>query len=198
MSTAAADLARSAADEWSALVSAAVVGTDRRLPAAAQPGWQPWDTASDPAVALLDRAAAVVVARRAGACPPPTADTVPVAPADRRPPCPADCAVRLSRILGGEHDLLLPEWLERCEALGVQLPWAALPALLLRGRRHPELDAVVRRLSAGRARWLAEVLPELGVRPVPVQPRTTAPASAPGAPPWGRPPAPPDSGAAVS
>jgi hypothetical protein len=191
----ATDLARSAADEWSALVSTAVVGTDRRVPAPAQLGWQPWATAPDPAVALLDRAAAVVAARRAGSCPPAAPPPVPAAPVDARPTCPPACAVRLTRILGGEHDVLLPEWFERCDALGVQLPWAALPVLLLRGRRQPELDAVVRRLSSGRARWLAEVLPELGVRPT-----ATAAPNRPGAiePAWGRPPTPPDSGAAVS
>jgi hypothetical protein len=61
--------------------------------------------------------------------------------------------------LAGEHDLLLPEWFQRCEAAGAQLPWAALPALLLKGRRNPALDATVRRLAAGRASWLAEVVP---------------------------------------
>jgi hypothetical protein len=197
--SAAADLARSAVDEWGALVSAAIVGTDRRVPPPAEPGWQPWATASDPAVALLDRAAAVVVARRAGACPPPPPPAPPAAPVDTRPPCPSACSVRLTRILAGEHDVLLAEWLERCEALDVQLPWAALPVLLLRGRRVPELDSVVRRMSRGRAAWLAEVLPELGVRPTGATTRAPqAPAAAAAGHVWGRPPAPPDSAAAVS
>jgi hypothetical protein len=190
---AATELARSASDEWSALVSAAVVGTDRRPAAPPEAGWQAWATASDPAVALLDRAAAVVVARRAGACPPPAPPAVSAAPVDNRPACPSACAVRLTRILAGEHDVLLPEWLDRCDELGLQLPWAALPVLLLRGRRQPELDAVVRRMAAGRAAWLADVLPELGVTAQ--APRSTVP---PAGVSWGRPPAPPDSGAAVS
>lgn len=189
---AAAALARSAGDEWSDLVAAAVLGTDRRPAPDPRPGWDAWARAGDPAVALLDRAAAVVVARRAGACPaPPPEVTVAPAPPDRRPPCPPACAARLGRLLAGEHDELLPEWFERVAAAGVQLPWALLPALASRGRRHPALDAVVRELSAGRVAWLADVMPELGVR-------ATAVAVPGSAPPLAPPPRPPDSAAVVT
>jgi hypothetical protein len=192
-------LAASAADEWTALVSTAVVGIDRRLPPPPDPGWAAWAGSDDPAVALLDRAAAVVVARRAGARPDPVPEaTLPSAPADPRPACPAACAARLGRILGGEHDLLLAEWLDRCESAGVQLPWASLPTLLLRGRRTSELDVVVRRVAGGRAAWLADVLPELGVRSQPAR-RASAPvATGAGPDVWGRPPTIADSGAAVA
>lgn len=190
---AASELAVSATDEWAALVGAAVLGTDRRPAPDPLPGWDTWAHAGDPAVALLDRAAAVVVARRAGACPePPPAIVVPPAPVDGRPPCPAPCAVRLGRLLGGEHDLLLPEWFALLEHAGVQLPWASLPALLLRGRRNPAFDATVRRLAGGRASWLAEVVPELGVK---VAGPATIPASSPL---FAPPPRPPDSGAVVT
>jgi hypothetical protein len=199
-----AGLAASALAEWSVLVSTAVIGTDRRVPTPAEAGWQPWGSSTDPAVALLDRATAVVVARRAGARPHPSPSAaLPLAPADPRPACPPQCAARLERILAGEHDVLLPEWLHCCDTVGAQLPWAALPTLLLRGRRHTELDQVVRSLAGGRATWLAEVLPELGVRTTRA---TTATSSAPppngpavtSVAPWGRPPAPADSGAAMS
>ena len=184
-------LARSAADEWNALVSTAVVGTDRRLPPDPTAGWDTWSGASDPAVAVLDRAAAVVIARRAGACPDPAPPMVlPISPIDDRPVCPPACAVRLVRLLAGDHDLLLPEWLQRCEQLGVQLPWVSLPTLVLRGRRQPELDHVVRRLAGGRAEWLADVVPELGVRRTP----TALPTGTPTGPPIG----PPDDAAAIS
>jgi hypothetical protein len=196
MSNRATDLARSAASEWDALVSTAVVGTDRRMPPTPEPGWQPWAAATDPAVALLDRAAAVVIARRAGARPAaPPQGALPPAPLDGRPWCPPACAVRLQRILGGQHEVLLPEWLERCQRAGVQLPWVSLPTLLLRGRRHSQLDLVVRQMAAGRAEWLADVLPELGV---PVRPAAVAPASAGTTDAWGRPPTLTDSGAVVS
>lgn len=194
----AAELAASAAAEWSALVSTAVVGTDRRMPPPPELGWQAWATATDPAVEILDRAAAVVVARRAGARPVTGAHVeLDPAPVDARPPCPPDCAARLQRLLGGEHDVLLPEWFDEFEAVGAQLPWILLPSLLLRGRRHPELDAVVRRLAAGRASWLAEAVPELGVRAVAAA-ASGARRSPPAGPAWSRPVPPPDSGAAVT
>ena len=188
----ASQLAASATEEWAALVGAAVIGTDRRPTPEPLPGWDTWAHAGDPAVALLDRAAAVVVARRAGACPDrvPAVD-LPTAPADLRPLCPASCAARLGRLLAGEHDVLLPEWFGLLAAAGVQLPWASLPALLLRGRRHPEFDATVRRLAGGRASWLAEVVPELGVK-------VAGAAPTPSSPPFASPPPPPDSGAVVT
>jgi hypothetical protein len=192
MSSDAAELGRSAATEWSNLVATAVLGTDRRPAPAPLPGWDAWAIATDPAVAVLDRAAAVVVARRAGACPEPAPiDALPTAPVDTRPTCPPPCALRLVRLLAGEHDLLLPEWFARCEAAGVQLPWVSLPALLLRGRRHPHLDQAVRRVAGPRAAWLADVVPELGVK-------RTAAAITSSSPPFTVPPQLPDGGAAVS
>jgi hypothetical protein len=183
---------REAADEWATLIATAVVGTDRHpLPPAAA-GWDVWGAGADPAVALLHRAAAVVAARRAGVLADAPLPPPPTAPHDHRRPCSAAALMRLQRLLRGEHELLLPEWLHRCGAAGLRPPWVLLPALLLRGRRHPELDALVRDVAGARARWLAEQVPELGVRPVPAVPTTGAVAPL-------RPPAPPaDSGAAVS
>ena len=184
-------LGASAADEWAALVATAVLGTDRRLPPPPLPGWEAWGRAPDPAVAVRDRSVAVVAARRAGACPVPTPEGVlPPAPIDARSPCPPAAAERLGRILDGEHELLLPEWLALVEALDVQLPWASLPTLLLRARRNPRLDQVVRRLARGRAAWLADAVPELGVSVQGLVPKADAP-------PFGPPPRVPDSGAVV-
>ena len=185
-------LGASAADEWAALVATAVLGTDRRLPPPPLAGWDAWGRAADPAVAVLDRAVAVVAARRAGACPVPTPEGVlRPAPFDDRPPCPLPCGIRLARILAGEHDVLLPEWLALVEGLGVQLPWVSLPTLLLRARRNPRLDQVVRRLAGGRAAWLADAVPELGVSVQGLVPKADSPPFAP-------PPRVPDSGAVVA
>ncbi|MFM2071151.1 MAG: hypothetical protein RLZZ623_1414 [Actinomycetota bacterium] len=178
-----AHLARSAADEWAALVTCAIIGTDRRPPAPPGAGWDVWAGSPDPAVSVLDRALAVVLARRAGARPgPPPLAVLPVVPADPRPPCPTACAVRLQRVLGGEHEVVLSEWFLQCERLGVQLPEVLVPTLLLRGRRNPGLDQIVRRLAGPRAAWLAEVVPELGVKATvaPAAPEANAPAG-PGA-----------------
>jgi hypothetical protein len=180
-----------AAVEWSALVATAVLGTDRRPLPAAESGWDVWAQSSDDAVALLDRAAAVVAAQRAGMTPGPPVPLGPAAPPDGRPPCPPRCALRLNRMLRGEHDDVLAEWFAKCAAAGVQLPAASLPVLLLRGRRNPELDATVRALAGARARWLADAVPELGVRPDP--PRSKTPDE-----PLGPPPPVADSGAAVT
>ncbi len=180
-------LAASAAAEWSALVTAAVLGTDRHPLAPAEPGWDTWSSSSDPAVALLDRAGAVVVARRAGACPSLAPDApLPVAPIDERRQCPVACGDRLRRMLAGEHAVLLPEWFALVERHDLQLPWELLPSLLLRGRRDSELDLIVRRLARGRAAWLAEVVPELGVRPQPRPPSGAAAAAAGKQPPRSR------------
>lgn len=160
----AATLARSAADEWDALVAVSIIGTDRHPLPTPLAGWDAWATDADPAVSLLDRAAAVVGARRAGVLPAATLPGVGVAPIDPRTVCPPVCAARLQRMLAGEHDQLLAEWFECCTAIDARLPWTVVPSLLLRGRRNASLDLVVRRLAGPRAAWLAAVVPELGVR----------------------------------
>jgi hypothetical protein len=165
-------VAGSAATEWAALVATAVLGTDRRPLPPAEIGWDAWSTDADAAVELLDRAAAVVAAQRAGIRPGPPVAVPPPVPLDPRPPCPPASAMRLDRMLRGEHDILLPEWFALCEVSGFQLPWVVLPTLLLRGRRQPELDLVVRRLAGERARWLADAVPELGVRADPPNAKT--------------------------
>jgi hypothetical protein len=174
---AASQLAVSANDEWAALVTASIIGTDRRPPPPPRAGWDTWATSPDPAVALLDRAFAVVLARRAGACPSTTPLTaLRPAPSDPRPPCPASCALRLRRLLDGEHVVVMPEWFEQCDRAGFQLPAALLPTLLLRGRRDAVFDQLVRRLAGGRAAWLAEAVPELGITPRgPAAPAATPP-----------------------
>lgn len=170
-------LAASVAADWAHVVAAAIVGLQRTPVAPPSPGWGPWCAATDPAVALLDRAAALVVARRAGVAPAPAPSAhVGECSVDPRPRCPPPLAVRLGRILRGEHELLLPEWFVLHQAAGVQLPWAMLPRLLLAGRSHPRLDRAVRDASAGRAGWLIDAVPELGVAR---EPRPAGPADAP-------------------
>jgi len=189
--SAAADLARSAAAEWSGLVTAAVLGTDRRPLPAPGPGWEPVLRTDDPAVELLHRAAAVATARRAGRRPGPSAPVIEPAPVDARPTCPPAAANALARMLGGQHDVLLAEWLWRCRNGGYQLPYHLLPALLLRGRRNPAFDIAVRAVAGERAAWLAEAMPELRIKP-------TAHAMSTGVQPFLPPAPPPDSAAVVA
>ena len=169
--------------EWDAVVAAAVVGTDRRPPPPAVDGFDVWARATDPASALLDRASAAVVARRAGVRPLPVPMSSEAAPVDGRPACPAPCATRLRRLLRGEHDELLPEWFARFAATGWQLPWEQLPQLLQRGRRDAGFDQLVRALAGDRAAWLAETLPELGVDATRRPAKAPVPPLAPPAPP---------------
>lgn len=180
------------ATEWAQLVATAMVGTDRRALPPAEAGWDAWGAGADAATALLDRATAATAARRAGVLPDAPVVAPPPAPEDPRPPCPPAGVARLQRLLRGEHDVLLAEWLHRCHELGMRPPWVLLPTLLLRGRRQPELDALVRHVAGARVSWLAEHVPELGVRPV-----APVPASGPVAP-LQPPPRPVDSAAAVT
>ena len=195
--SAAEDLARSAAEEWAGLVTVAVLGTDRRPLPVARAGWGATSSSptsmADPAVELLDRAAGVATARRAGRRPAPAVPMTDPAPDDPRPPCPPTAANQLARMLGGQHDVLLPEWFARCRLAGFQLPHHLLPALLLRGRRNPAFDIAVRAVAGGRATWLAEAMPELRIK-------ATAPVAMPaaGADAFLPPRPPPDSGAVVA
>ncbi len=183
------DLAVSAGREWSTLVTTAVLGTDRRPLPAPPPGWAALTAGDDVAVELLDRAAAVATARRCGVRPDDPPLRIEHAPGDDRPACSTAAGHLLSRMLSGVHDILLPEWISLCQAAGFQPPPHLIPALLLRGRRHPPFDVAARDLIGPRAHWLAEAMPELGVRPL--APTGSVERYLP-------PPAPPDSGAVVS
>lgn len=77
---------------WEELVTAALLGTDRRTPRGCEPGPRA------PA-ALLDAAAAETVRRRAGLRPAPAARRPEPAPEDPRPPLPAAAAHRLTTLL---------------------------------------------------------------------------------------------------
>lgn len=187
----ATDLGASAASEWAQLVTTAVLGTDRRPLPTATPGWEALVAPTDPGVELLHRAAAVATARRAGVQPELAPTLIEPAPTDVRPPCPVDAASLLARLLRGEHDVLLPEWFALCELADVQVPAYLIPTLLLRGRRNPAFNAVVRRVIGARAAWLAEALPELGIKALPGPVPVGAPAFLPPLPL-------PDSGAVVT
>ncbi|CAB4880477.1 unannotated protein [freshwater metagenome] len=195
------DIGASAAAEWAALVGTAVLGTDRRpLPPPAA-GWESLgrDATSrlpDAAVELLDRAAAVATARRAGIRPGPALTLMPPAPVDPRPVCSDTASLLLGRLLVGEHDVLLPEWFARCRSAGLQIPPHLVPALLLRGRRNPTFDAAARSVIGQRAAWLAEAMPELGIKGIPTAPARAL--AAPAVQPFVPPAPPPDSGAVVS
>ena len=116
----------------------------------------------DPAALLLDSAALLTVARRAGR-PPGRAEPLPAAEPDPAPVVSLAAGRRLARILGGEQPDLLAEWLAAAVARGRRIPAQLLPGLLDRARRVSPSGGELRRLAAqaggSRARWLAGLNP---------------------------------------
>ncbi|WP_246064711.1 DUF5691 domain-containing protein [Nonomuraea longispora] len=127
---------------WEELASTALVGTDRR----------PYD--GD----LLARAAVEVARRRAGR-PLGQAPQQQPAPAEERPAVGRRAAGRLMRIMGGEQERLLGEWLAAAAATGRRVPPYALPELLERGRRDRSIRVHLGVLAGRRGRWLAGLNP---------------------------------------
>ncbi len=149
-------------NSWHDLVTASLIGTERSVvPAVAIPGLPPAeDDPGDPAAALLDRAALLTAARRAGRRP-DRAEPLPVCEPDPRPVVSRAAARRLARILGGEHPDLLSEWLSAAVRRGLRPPAQSLPALLDRARRaDPGLRSLVAAAGGPRARWLARLNPD--------------------------------------
>ena len=147
---------------WHDLVTASLIGAERSVvPAVAVPGLPPGpDDAGDPAAVLLDRAALLTAARRAGRRP-DRAEPLPVCESDPRPAVSQAAGRRLARMLGGEHADLLTEWLAAVEDRGLRPPAQSLPALLDRARRaDPGLRSLVAEAGGPRARWLAGLNPD--------------------------------------
>ncbi|MER6783347.1 DUF5691 domain-containing protein [Streptomyces sp. NPDC000658] len=152
---------------WEDLVTAALLGTDRRTP----PGTPPGRSAPS---ALLDAAAAETVRRRAGLRPGSAAPRPEPAPADPRPPLPPAAARRLALLLadrpgtaqGGRRgtapDLveLLPQWLTAVNDRGFAAPPESLPALLDAARARTDLRPAALRFAGPRALWLARLNPD--------------------------------------
>ncbi|WP_182877029.1 DUF5691 domain-containing protein [Microbispora sp. H10670] len=124
---------------WEELVSTALVGAGRR---------------AVPPESLLERAAEQVVRMRAGRRP---GRGTPPAPAaeETLPPVPRAAAARLARMLAGEQNRLLIEWLETAAARRVRVPAATIPALLDLGARDRSIRAHLGAVTGARGRWLA-------------------------------------------
>ncbi|MGW4637567.1 DUF5691 domain-containing protein [Sphaerisporangium sp. NPDC004334] len=129
------------AEEWERLVSAALVGTDRR-----------------PVPGLLGKAAAHTAGTRAGQRL-HRGEPLPVASPEEQPLVPRAAGERAGRILGGEHPRLLPEWLEAAAARGYRLPSKLIPSVLDQGARDRSLRPPIGVLAGARGRWLASLNP---------------------------------------
>ncbi|OIK05157.1 DUF5691 domain-containing protein [Streptomyces monashensis] len=159
--------ARTGADpavSWDDLLTAALLGTDRRPWAGAAPG-------RAAPTALLDAAAVATVRRRAGLRPARAARRPEPAPEDPRPVLPAAAARRLATLLadrsgaagggrrGSAPDLmeLLPQWLAAAVGHGYAAPPQALPALLDAARGRTDLRPAALAFAGPRALWLARL-----------------------------------------
>ncbi|MCI3276071.1 DUF5691 domain-containing protein [Streptomyces cylindrosporus] len=151
---------------WEELVTAALLGTERRTPPGGAAG-------REAPVALLDAAAVETVRRRAGLRPARAAVRPEPAPEDARAALPAAAARRLALLLadrggtaGGRRgtapDLteLLPQWLAAANARGFAAPAHLLPALLDAARGRTDLRPAALAFAGLRAVWLARLNPD--------------------------------------
>ncbi|MCM2580564.1 DUF5691 domain-containing protein [Streptomyces sp. MTZ3.1] len=148
---------------WEDLVSAALLGTERRpIPAAGD---------RDPAAALLDAAAVRTLERRAGLLPAVARPLPSPAPADPRDPLPPAARHRLATLLadraaGGRRGTapvlaeLLPQWLTAANRHGYRAPDDLLPGLLDAARARSDLRDGVLTFAGPRGRWLAGLNPD--------------------------------------
>ncbi|MYU23424.1 DUF5691 domain-containing protein [Streptomyces sp. SID8352] len=155
------------APPWGDLVTAALLGTDRRTSPGLAPG-------RDAPAALLDAAAVATVRRRAGLRPGTAGRRLAPAPDDPRPRVPDAAARRLAALLAGRPgtagggrrgtapDLveLLPQWLATANAQGYAPPPEALPALLDAARARTDLRPEALRFAGPRGLWLAGLNPD--------------------------------------
>ncbi|TWF82315.1 hypothetical protein FHX44_118264 [Pseudonocardia hierapolitana] len=143
----------SAMNAWNDLVSAALLGTQRRridpagLPAAVRPL-----VAGAPEEALLRSAAVLANYRRAGHVPARPEARLPVAERDGRPLVPAAARRRLLRIPAD----LLGEWLQAVHEKGMRVPPEHLPALAEAARTRPALRPPLAAVAGPAGSWLGE------------------------------------------
>jgi hypothetical protein len=148
---------------WSALVDAAIVGAGRAEPPEIDPMLAPLTTnVPDEGIRLLNSAAAVSRARRAGYRP---ADgngraAPEVADQDDRPPVSPAAARRLGELLAAERGALVSEWLRLLAGTGRRPPDVLVPDLLMAGSLHADLRRTLGPALGPLATWLARANPE--------------------------------------
>ncbi|QKW11084.1 hypothetical protein HUT18_22280 [Streptomyces sp. NA04227] len=165
--TAAGDTTDTEDTAWDELVTAALLGTDRRTPPVRG------RAGALPQTALLEAAAVQTVRRRAALRPATAAPALDVATPDPRPTPPPAAVQRLGTLLtdrpgsaggrrGSAPDLLelLPQWLALANARGFGPPPHLLPALLDAARGRSDLRAEVLAFAGSRGLWLARLNPD--------------------------------------
>jgi hypothetical protein len=148
--------------EWSALVSAALLGTERTGGSAPIPATVAGLVAgADTEQAILVAAGSMAVRRRAGRT--TTLDETPgLQPAEPDPRRQlTGAAARYVGLAFDERPSLAPEILDFVRATGHRLPDEWLPDLMALAKRPDDAAAYVE-LGGPRAAWLARTFPELG------------------------------------
>jgi Family of unknown function (DUF5691) len=143
---------------WSELVNAALIGAGRATVPTASPILESMDLgAADERVRLLNHAAAMSRARRAGYRPEPAASRPAPGPAepDDRPPVSLAAELQLAELLASWQLDLAAEWLRLLAATARRPPDSLLPALLTAAAAHPELRGQLMPVLGPLARWLA-------------------------------------------
>ncbi len=149
---------------WRELVTAAMLGTDRRDPPEPPAG----DLADlvadavrpDAAARMLAAVGATAAARRAGFAPGPVASPLRGPDPDARPWCPPAAVATWRRIVA-EWSVLEDEWLVTSIEQGWRLAPDVLTELLLRHRADAVRRARVMLAGGPVARWLVDHVPEL-------------------------------------
>jgi hypothetical protein len=172
---------------WTEHVTAALLGTQRRqAPALPEAPAPVSDGSGDPAGRLLDQAAVLTAARRAGfrAL---RAEPIAPAPAETLPAVGPEAARRLRQILSGQQIRMLPEWLDAAARSGYRVPARLLPDLLEKGRGDRTLRPRIAAAAGRRGLWLALQNPdwaylttEVAITPEPGTGRVEPPADGDG------------------
>ena len=157
---------------WNELLSAALIGTDRRpiTFALLDPlrTLVPGEETAGPH-RVLDAAAAMTVVRRAGNSAIHGVRVPPPAPDESGLPVPPPAAARLRGLLTEtehryhaeqQHAALLLEWLGLAAAYGLRVPGYLLPDLLEHARTRAEVRPLAAAVGGQRAYWLAGLRPE--------------------------------------
>ncbi len=147
---------------WPELVSAALLGTERREPPAlADPALAGLTGGASAEDRLLSAAGSLAVVRRAGRLAPSAPPLTEPAPADVLPACGAAAAYRLVLLLD-DHRALLPEWLRAVAQRGLRVPAERLPDLLEAATTNQALRGEAEAVLGERGRWLAAQVPRWG------------------------------------
>lgn len=161
-------------DWWQSCVSAALIGTDRRVP----PLPKGEDALSQlvrsldwnqPAAALLSAAGATTQYRRVGQSAKAAAQAanLPAEGFDELVPCEPDvlpcCSDRIAQHLNTalqHYPEAVPELLELMASVGQRVPPKCLPNLLIFGQKNPDAHTAIRSVLGNRGRWLTEQNPD--------------------------------------